>query len=110
VTQVRQVTQSLVRVIVHYREPAGSSGAVVAAYRAARATMQGVPGLVGHELLGAQEDDGRFALLMTWRDMTAFEEWERRLRATGHPSPLRPYQDRERPGGHYEVYRLHEDG
>lgn len=97
-----------VRVVVHYRDPRGPTGAVTAAYEQAGRTLRGTPGLIGHELLAVQEGDGRYALMMAWRDFASYRAWERALRAAGHPSPLRPYQDRTRPAGHYEVYEVHD--
>ncbi|MFA1538383.1 antibiotic biosynthesis monooxygenase family protein [Actinomadura monticuli] len=97
-----------VRVVVHYRDPRGPTGAVTDAYRQAGRQLRGTPGLIGHELLEVQERDGRYALVMAWRDLASYRDWERSLRAAGHPSPLRPYQDRTRPAGHYEVYEVHD--
>ncbi|WP_083951740.1 antibiotic biosynthesis monooxygenase family protein [Actinomadura rubrobrunea] len=97
-----------VRVVVHYRDPDGPTETLAAAYRRAARDLAGTPGLLGHELLGAIDGDGRFALLMAWRDLASYRAWERRLRAAGHPSPLRKFQDRTRPGGHYEVYVVHD--
>jgi heme-degrading monooxygenase HmoA len=70
------------------------------------AAIAGTDGLVRHELLRAVGATDHFVLLMEWRDLASYHRWERRLRAEGHPSALRPFQDRARPGGHYEVYRL----
>ncbi|MEV5708027.1 antibiotic biosynthesis monooxygenase family protein [Actinoallomurus sp. NPDC052274] len=97
-----------VRVVVHYRNPASPERAVQTAYQAARDMLRGTPGLVRHELLRSTAGDDVFALLMEWEDTAAYEAWEREMRRQGHPSPLRPYQDRSRPGGHYEVYTVTE--
>ncbi|MFB4306662.1 antibiotic biosynthesis monooxygenase family protein [Actinomadura sp. GTD37] len=102
------MSKSPVRVVVHYRDPRGPTGAVTAAYEQAGRTLRGTPGLIGHELLAVQEGDGRYALMMAWRDLASYRDWERSLRAAGHPSPLRAYQDRTRPAGHYEVYEVHD--
>lgn len=90
------MSESPVRVVVHYRDPRGPTGAVTAAYEQAGRTLKGTPGLIGHELLAVQETDGRYALLMAWRDLSSYHDWERSLRAAGHPSPLRAFLDRTR--------------
>ncbi|WP_214410599.1 antibiotic biosynthesis monooxygenase family protein [Sphaerisporangium fuscum] len=92
-----------VLVLVHYRGPAE---AVRDGYARTAVQMAATPGLLGVELLHGEADgDGeRWVLAMRWSDAAAFEAWERELRRQGHPSPLRPFQDRDRPGGHYEVF------
>ncbi|OLT21352.1 hypothetical protein BJF79_46805 [Actinomadura sp. CNU-125] len=92
------------RVLVHLVEPAGRRGAVPAAYEEARETLAGTAGLLADELLGSVTDARRFVLVMEWEGRRQYAAWEREHRARGHRSPLRPFQDRERPGGHYEVF------
>jgi heme oxygenase (mycobilin-producing) len=88
------------RVLVWHRAPAGQPDAVQRAYRAARDGLAGVPGYAGDELLRSTAGDGRYLLVMHWRDESAFTAWERAHRRAGHPSPLRQFAERDRPGGH----------
>ncbi|MDH2427231.1 antibiotic biosynthesis monooxygenase [Sphaerisporangium sp. TRM90804] len=92
------------RVLVYHRAPDGRPEAVVEAYRRAALQLRGTSGLLAYELLSSPADRGRHLLVMDWTDRGAFTRWERAFRSAGHPSPLRPYQDRSRPGGHYEIY------
>jgi heme-degrading monooxygenase HmoA len=100
------MTSTAIRVIVYYREPPGRAGALADAYRSAQEMLHGVPGLANHELMRSMSRNGGFALLMEWQSLRDFQAWERAMRMAGHPSPLRGYQDRSRPGGHYEVYAV----
>lgn len=92
------------RVLVYHRAPAGEPEAVTAAYRQAALRLTGTAGLIGHTLLRSTADPDCHVLVMDWADRRSFTEWERAHRRAGHPSPLRRYQDRSRPGGHYEIY------
>ncbi|WP_283133371.1 FAD-dependent monooxygenase [Rhizohabitans arisaemae] len=95
-----------VRVVVYLREGADERGSVEAAYGRTRDHLEGVPGLYGDELLKAKAGLGRYLLVMDWANLKAFTTWEREHRRKGHPSALRPFQDRDRPNGHYEIYTL----
>ncbi|MCP2341064.1 antibiotic biosynthesis monooxygenase family protein [Actinomadura rupiterrae] len=97
-----------VHVLVHLREPEDERGGVLAAYREARAQLDGTPGLLADRLLRSVTDAGRLTLLMEWADRPSYEHWEREHRRRGHPSPLRRYQDRDRPGGHHELFAVAE--
>lgn len=92
------------RVLVYYRAPAERPEAVRDAHRQAARDLTGVPGLDRQQLLASADDPGAHVLLMEWAGVEPFEAWEREFRARAHPSPLRPYQDRARHGGHYESY------
>jgi quinol monooxygenase YgiN len=86
-------------IFVHHR---GDPSAVEQAYHKASEALRGTRGYLGDELLRSAADRDRYVLLMKWRSPADFSAWEREHRRAGHPSPLRPFQDRERPGGHYE--------
>lgn len=98
-----------VQVLVHLREPEDERGAVVAAYREAHAGLEGTPGLLGDRLLRSMTDAGRLTLLMEFADRPSYERWESEHRRRGHPSPLRRYQDRDRPDGHHELFAVAEN-
>ncbi|GAB2953683.1 antibiotic biosynthesis monooxygenase family protein [Nonomuraea fastidiosa] len=93
-----------VRVLVYHRTP--ESGELAEAYRRAAELLAGTDGLLRHELLRSPGDRELHVLVMDWADRDAFTGWERALRHAHHPSPLRRYQDRSRPGGHYEIHLL----
>ncbi|WP_433336484.1 antibiotic biosynthesis monooxygenase family protein [Spirillospora sp. CA-294931] len=95
-----------IRVIVYLREPEGERGAVDAAYARARELLDGTPGLLGDLLLRSVTDPRSLTLVMEWETRRAYSAWERLHRERGHRSPMRAYQDRDRPGGHYEVYAV----
>ncbi len=88
------------RVLVWHRAPDDRPAAVEDAYRSSRYLLAGVAGYLGDVLLRSTSGDGRYLLVMRWRDEAAFVAWERRHRLAGHPSPLRPFAERDRPGGH----------
>lgn len=100
------MTAARVRVLVHHRAPVDRAHAVREAYFEARELLAGTPGLLRSELLGPPADPCAHVLLMDWASLPDYQAWEAELRRRGHPSPLRPYQDRARPGGHYETYLL----
>lgn len=93
-----------VRVFVHHRAADRTAEPVQAAYLMAAAGLAGTPGYRGDELLSPQADARRRTLLMRWDGVESYSDWERAHRDRGHPSPLRAYQDRELPGGHYETF------
>jgi heme-degrading monooxygenase HmoA len=97
------VSQGEIRVFVHHRA-ADSAEPIHAAYLQAATDLAGTPGYLGDELLSPRTDTNRRTLLMRWDGSESYEAWERAHRASGHPSPLRSYQDRELPGGHYETF------
>jgi heme-degrading monooxygenase HmoA len=97
------VTDTPLWILVHHRAPEGSPEAVEQAYESAREALAGTPGYLGDELLRSPADPGRYLLLMKWRSAADFAGWERGHRRSGHPSALRAFQDRGRPGGHYEA-------
>jgi heme-degrading monooxygenase HmoA len=100
------MTTPEIQVVVHLVEPEGEPGAVPDAYGRARETLDGTPGLLADRLLRSVTDRHRFTLVMEWASRREYTTWQRDHRRRGHPSPLRRYQDRERPGGHYEVYAV----
>ena len=89
--------------LVRHREPADRPGAVERAYREVRAELAGTAGYLHGDLL---RDGNRYLLEMEWASEAHFTAWEEAHRAAGHPSALRPFQDRDHPGGHYETYSV----
>lgn len=90
------------RVVIYHRVPPEGPGVLVRGHRELRSTLDGTPGLLGDELLFSRSEPGVACLIMYWADLASFERWERDLHS-GAPSPLRPYQDRARQGGHYQI-------
>ncbi|MFC4587997.1 antibiotic biosynthesis monooxygenase family protein [Sphaerisporangium corydalis] len=90
-----------VLVFVHYRGP---ERPLRSGYAQTAGQLAATPGLLGVELLRGVGGEDRWVLLMRWSGMDAYQSWEGELRRLGHPSPLRPFQDRSRPGGHYEIF------
>ncbi|WP_406861078.1 antibiotic biosynthesis monooxygenase [Streptomyces sp. HUAS MG47] len=86
-----------VRIMLHLRPAPGEAGAVEKAYHRISEDLAGTPGLLGNELLRELTDDGAYAVLSEWESMAAFREWEAGSAHRGTTSPLRPYQDTERP-------------
>lgn len=96
-------------VFVHHRVAPRQADLLLEAYEQSVGRLAGTPGLLGTELLVSPADRSRYLLLMCWAGRKAFQAWERREREAGHPSALRPFQDRGRPGGHYEIYTARRD-
>jgi len=91
------------RVLVRHREPADRPGAVERAYREVVTQLAGTNGFRHSDLL---RDGNRYLLVMDWASEADFTAWEQTHRERGHPSALRPFQDRAHPGGHYETYSV----
>jgi heme-degrading monooxygenase HmoA len=94
------------RVLVRHREPADRPGAVEHAYHEVRAQLAGTAGYLHGDLLRQVPDGSAYLLVMEWASEADFTAWERAHRDRGHPSALRPFQDRAHPGGHYETYSV----
>ncbi|MFE9457578.1 antibiotic biosynthesis monooxygenase family protein [Streptomyces californicus] len=89
-----------VRIMLHLRpSPAGPEAVagVTEAYHRISKDLAGTPGLLGNELLRILTDEGAYAVLSEWESMAAFRDWETGSAHRGTTSPLRPYQDTERP-------------
>ncbi|MEU8523362.1 antibiotic biosynthesis monooxygenase [Streptomyces sp. NPDC048577] len=86
-----------VRVMLHLRPAPGEDAAVAEAYHRISKDLDGTPGLLGNELLRVITDEGAYAVLSEWESMAAFRDWEAGSAHRGTTSPLRPYQDTERP-------------
>ncbi|MFF0431982.1 antibiotic biosynthesis monooxygenase family protein [Streptomyces sp. NPDC004327] len=86
-----------VRVMLHLRPSPAETEAVAEAYHTISKDLAGTPGLLGNELLRTLGDEGAFAVLSEWESMAAFRDWEAGSAHRGTTSPLRPYQDTERP-------------
>jgi heme-degrading monooxygenase HmoA len=95
------------RVIVWHKAPEeGGVAELERAYHSISEQLAAVPGMVRNELLRSVMRPGYFAVLSEWSTLEAFQEWEQGPDHRGKTSALRPYQDRERPGGHYEIYEV----
>jgi heme-degrading monooxygenase HmoA len=94
------------RVLVRHREPADRPGAVERAYREVRAQLTGTAGYLHGDLLRQVPDGSAYLLVMEWASEAHYTAWEQAHRALGHPSALRPFQDRTYPAGHYETYSV----
>ncbi|MEV4875829.1 antibiotic biosynthesis monooxygenase family protein [Streptomyces cyaneofuscatus] len=86
-----------VRVLLHLRAAEGDVPAVADAYHRISKDLAGTPGLLGNELLREVTDPGAFAVLSEWESLAAFQGWEAGSAHRGTTSPLREFQDRERP-------------
>ncbi|AJT61718.3 hypothetical protein T261_0025 [Streptomyces lydicus] len=78
---------------------------IESAYHEASTRLAGVPGLLGNELLRSVHDPKGFVVVSSWRDLAAFQEWERGTGHKGQTAPLRPYRDMSlrRPFAVYQV-------
>jgi heme-degrading monooxygenase HmoA len=94
------------RVIVWHRAPDHDVAGLELAYHAISEQLDGTPGLLGNELLRSVRRPGYFAVLSEWVSLAAFQDWERGPGHRKDTSPLRPYQEKDRPGGHYEIYEV----
>ncbi len=92
-----------VHVLVWHAAP--TPDGVEAAYHEVSARMQGVPGLLGNELLRSVHDPTGFIVISTWRDLESFDTWEQGPEHKNTTAPLRDYRDTRlsRPFGIYQV-------
>ncbi|MFD0775170.1 antibiotic biosynthesis monooxygenase family protein [Streptomonospora algeriensis] len=99
---------SRARVLVWHR--GDDPEALVRAYTEAAPDLAEVEGLERTELLfgvaGAGFGTGPVVLEMHFTDIEAFRRWERSPQHRQKTSPMRRFQDRSRPGGHYEIYEV----
>ncbi|RFU83826.1 antibiotic biosynthesis monooxygenase [Streptomyces triticagri] len=86
-----------VRVMLYLRAAEAEEPAVAAAYHTISKDLASTPGLLGNELLREVTDPGAFAVLSEWEGLAAFQAWEAGSAHRGTTSPLRQYQDGERP-------------
>ncbi|MGY1434625.1 antibiotic biosynthesis monooxygenase family protein [Streptomyces reniochalinae] len=86
-----------VRVLLYLRAAESEVAAVEEAYHRISKDLAGTPGLLGNELLRETSDPGAFAVLSEWENLAAFRTWESGSAHRGTTSPLRAYQDGERP-------------
>ncbi|WP_225447201.1 antibiotic biosynthesis monooxygenase [Streptacidiphilus sp. PB12-B1b] len=79
--------------------------AIQEAYHLVSKRMEGVPGLLGNELLRSAHDPSGLVVMSRWSDLAAFQAWEQGSEHRADTAPLRPYQDTrmEIPFGVYEV-------
>ncbi|WP_433254670.1 antibiotic biosynthesis monooxygenase family protein [Streptosporangium sp. CA-135522] len=94
-----------VRVVVWYRAPDGKADAVTSAYHGISKEMAGTPGLLDNELLRSATDPSAFAVMSRWRDVDAFNVWERGPSHQSSTAPLVPYLDRA-PNRPFELYEV----
>ncbi|MEU5999045.1 antibiotic biosynthesis monooxygenase family protein [Streptomyces sp. NPDC047197] len=78
---------------------------ITAAYHQASRAMEGVPGLLGNELLVSPYDPAEFIVVSRWASRADFDRWEQGAEHKGQTAPLRPYRHpgMARPFGVYEV-------
>lgn len=88
-------------VIVWHR--ADDDARIRSAYRGCEEFLAATPGLRRTSLLRRVGRSGEYLLVMEWESRAAFMRWERSPQHRERPSPLRPFQDRDRPEGHYQV-------
>ncbi|WP_149824386.1 antibiotic biosynthesis monooxygenase family protein [Streptomyces tailanensis] len=86
-----------VRILLYLRATSEQVPEVQEAYHRISKDLAGTPGLLGNELLRDVADPGAYAVLSEWESMAAFRDWEAGAGHRGTTSPLRPYQDTERP-------------
>ncbi|MGX4692070.1 antibiotic biosynthesis monooxygenase family protein [Streptomyces sp. JNUCC 63] len=86
-----------VRILLYLRAADADVSAVAEAYHRISKDLAGTPGLLGNELLREVTDPGAYAVLSEWESIAAFRNWEAGSSHRGTTSPLRPYQDGERP-------------
>lgn len=86
-----------VRVLLHLRAEPEQVPEVAEAYHLISKELDGTPGLLGNELLRDLTSPGGYAVLSAWESMAAFRAWEEGSAHRGTTSPLRAFQDRERP-------------
>jgi heme-degrading monooxygenase HmoA len=100
------VSAGRARVIVWHRATDDGVAGLERAYHAISEQLDGTPGLLSNELLRAVRKPGYFAVLSEWTSLAAFQEWEQGPGHRKDTSPLRSYQEKDRPGGHYEIYEV----
>jgi heme-degrading monooxygenase HmoA len=93
-----------VKVLVFYKT-AEDPAAVHSAYHEVSKRMQGVPGLIGNELLGSVLDSTGFVVLSRWTDVRAFRAWEQGVEHNDTTAPLRPYRD-PRSNATFGIYQV----
>ncbi|CAM3690791.1 antibiotic biosynthesis monooxygenase [Kibdelosporangium persicum] len=78
---------------------------IEAAYHLTSTRLESVPGLLGNELLHSVADPNGFVVLSAWRNLDAFQEWEKSSEHRNQTAPLRPYRDTTMPNpfGLYQV-------
>ncbi|MGP3949163.1 antibiotic biosynthesis monooxygenase family protein [Streptomyces sp. 7N604] len=86
-----------VRVLLYLRAAEADVPAVEEAYHRISKDLAGTPGLLGNELLRDLTAPGAYAVLSEWASLGAFRGWEAGSAHRGTTSPLRQFQDRERP-------------
>ncbi|MFF9343702.1 antibiotic biosynthesis monooxygenase family protein [Streptomyces sp. NPDC014773] len=89
---------------VHVRHRTPDADALRAAYAVSRRDLAGTPGLTGLALLRQTAAPDAWLLVMSWTGRAAYEAWESGPDHKAYRSPMRPFQDRAHPDGHYTVY------
>jgi len=94
-----------IRVMVWYRCGPAELADFVMTFDAIGAQLDGVPGLVGSELLQAQREDGSLVVMSEWESAEAFAAWEASEGHRPSTAPLRGYLDTARPQ-RFERYQI----
>ncbi|MEU8883434.1 antibiotic biosynthesis monooxygenase family protein [Streptomyces hydrogenans] len=89
---------------VHVRHRTADADALRAAYAVSRRDLAGTPGLTGLSLLRQTAAPDAWVLVMSWTDRAAYEAWESGPDHKAYRSPMRAFQDRAHPDGHYTVF------
>ncbi|WP_225439866.1 antibiotic biosynthesis monooxygenase family protein [Amycolatopsis eburnea] len=101
------MTDGGVRVLLYHL--ADDAAGIEAAYHEASRRLEGVPGLLGNELLRSVHAENGFVVVSSWTDLAAFDAWERGAGHKEQTAPLRPYRDLslDRPFAVYRVAATH---
>ncbi|MFB7282579.1 antibiotic biosynthesis monooxygenase family protein [Streptomyces hydrogenans] len=89
---------------IHVRHRTADADALRAAYAVSRRDLAGTPGLTGLSLLRQTTAPDAWVLVMSWTGRAAYEAWESGPDHKAYRSPMRAFQDRAHPDGHYTVY------
>ncbi|MFJ6410465.1 antibiotic biosynthesis monooxygenase family protein [Streptomyces hydrogenans] len=89
---------------IHVRHRTADADALRAAYAVSRRDLAGTPGLTGLSLLRQTAAPDAWVLVMSWTGRAAYEAWESGPDHKAYRSPMRAFQDRAHPDGHYTVY------
>jgi heme oxygenase (mycobilin-producing) len=98
------MTRPRVRVLVWLRTAEHQD--VTETYWLTSNELAGTAGLLGSELIRSLQDPACYVVVSEWESMDAFCAWEGGPAHRGATAPMRPFQDRDRPGGSYGVYEV----
>jgi heme-degrading monooxygenase HmoA len=102
VTEPARVDGQL-RVLLYQR--ALDEAAILQAYHEVSRRLDGVPGLLGNELLRSSADPTGFVVVSRWAGAEAFARWEQGPGHWSATAPLRPFRAAP-PESAYGIYRV----